>query len=149
LDDFDIYCGWMVAFVDGQWRKVFISPGWITLAPWRQPNEHIGVFRDVDFKGKRPGEPVPCEAIGRSPYALVSMPVLDADTLDRIAFVRFGRVPTGNQRHAIWEFGDQVRKWAILEDLDDSRGIHPAWDRFSLPRMPNRWDRSARSLSLS
>ncbi len=148
--DYDIYTGWIGAFVDGRWRRVFISPGWVTLAPLDKPNEHIGIFREEDVSKAGPGQPVEYKAIGHSPHALVAGPVIEADILDRIAFVRFGRKRVDDNTGTPWII--EATSWVelkIARNLDDRDGIDPSWLRTALPKMPSRWHRTARSLANS
>jgi hypothetical protein len=130
MQSWDIYTGWIVAFVDSEWRKVFISPGWVTLADWLKPNDHVGIFTEEEaaevIRGESQSRGVP---LTHSPYALISSAILDRDVLDRIATVRFGRVPTGETRYAFVE--DTGRH--LLADRDDSQGVDPDWPRFDLP----------------
>ncbi len=136
---YDLYTGWIVAAIDGQWRQVEISPGWVTLADWLHPNEHEGVFSEPEAARliqaseerfvKIEGTP-----LNACPHAAVGDIITDPDVLDRIAFVRFGRVPTGEERFALLDFGDMTLAFALLNDLDDSNGLDPTWNRF--PRDP-------------
>lgn len=144
MKQIDIYSGWIVAFVDGVWRHVHIPAGYLTIAEYFEPNKHIAVFKkeDVDRgEGMIEGQP-----IERS-VALVAGPVVDKDVLERIAFVRFGRIGKKNDDCLYLVDG-----WLMIEinrDLDDSQGLDPAWMRFLAPAGPSRWERTARSLILS
>jgi hypothetical protein len=148
FDEYDIYTHWIVAFVDGQWRHVHIQPGWITLAPWLSPNAHVGVFREKDLAGLRPGQAVPYDPIPNSPYALVAGPVIEPKVKGRIRFVRFGRIRTGIERDAILDFGPPGFR-EIAQDLDDAHGLDPNWIFADPPAAPPRWIRTVRSLALS
>ena len=135
----DIYSKWIVAFVDGQWRHVHISPGWVTVADWSEPNQHIGICREgaVDEAGAKN-----IEDLATSPHALVAGPVLDRNVLNRIACVRFGRSRTLNQAGPLPD-GELSR--AVARDWDDKAGINETWPRFILPTSPQKWTRTARS----
>jgi hypothetical protein len=113
----DIYKGWVVAFVDGQWRHVHIEPGWVTFARWDEPNQHIGIVREgaVDEAGARN-----VEELATSPHALVAGPVSDPDVLERLAYVRFGRAKTLNPIELMAD-GEMLR--AIAKNLDNSKGL--------------------------
>ncbi len=71
----------------------------MTLADWLHPNEHEGVFSEAEAarlitareEGYVPINGVPIE---KSPHAKVGEVIQDLAILTRIAFVRFGRVPT-------------------------------------------------------
>ncbi len=149
MSNFDLYTGWIVAFVDGQWRKVHISPGFVTLAPWLQPNAHLGVFTETEAAKAINGEDAASQPIGQSPHALVAGPVLDPNVLDRISFVRFGRVAGWNaDAGAIIDSLDTARRLAG-SNFDDGAGLDPDWPRLPPPDSPSRWTRTARSLVVS
>jgi hypothetical protein len=139
----DIYSGWIVAFVDGQWRDVHIEPGWVTIAQGDEPNQHIGICRAgaVDEAGAKN-----VEELATSPHALVAGPVLGRDKLDRIACVRFGRIKRLNDVPFI---ADSELFRAVAENWDDRGGLNPYWPRFDPPQTPRRWTRTARSLTIS
>ena len=93
MKQIDIYSGWIVAFVDGMWRHFHIPAGNVTIAEYFEPNKHIAVFKKEDVgrgEGMIEGQP-----IERS-VALVAGPLVDKDVLERIAFVRFGRIGKKN-----------------------------------------------------
>ena len=143
----DIYSGWIVACLDGQWRHVHIEPGWVTFAHWNEPNQHIGITRQgaVDEAGAKN-----VEELAVSPHALVAGPVLERDILDRIACVRFSRIKQLNTRFAVPLLGhkhSQLER-AVSQDLDNAAGLKVDWSRFDVPPSPRRWVRTARSLSM-
>jgi hypothetical protein len=146
MSDFDIYTGWIVALVDGQWRKVHISPGFVTIADWWEPNNHIGVFTEEEAAKAINGEESNCKPIERSPYALIADVVRDQDVLDRVAFVRFGRDRARSfQGMAIVDSMDAVRRY-IGCGFDDTDGINPDWPRDPVIRtggfgVVHSWDR--------
>lgn len=142
MQDFDVYSGWIVANINGAWRKVHVSAGWVTLADWLSPNDHIGVFTEAKAAKAINSEEADCQPIGQSRYALIADIVRDPDVLDRIATVRFGRVPTGEKRYAFIE----DHGLHLLKDRDDRQGIDPSWGRYPQPtpqpfEVAHRWDR--------
>lgn len=139
----DIYKGWIVAFVDGQWRMVHIEPGWVTFARWKEPNEHLGICRDADISANGVQN---ATELATSPHALVAGPIQNPDILERIAYVRFGRFETLNYSPIIAD-GELIQ--AIAENVDDRDGLSTYWPRFDPPRMPGRWVRTPRSLIIS
>ncbi len=146
---YDIYRRWIVAFVDGSWRHVRIADGFFAVAPHREPNQHIGVFRQSCL---RPGIDVQGDPIGASQFALVGAQVTDEDVLGRIAFVRFGRTGTVGAKGVVLPDGSMkfvMRELAVNDDLDDCTGVNPQWPHVRLPTRPSRWERSARSLEKS
>lgn len=144
----DIYTGWIVAFVDGVWRRVYIQQGYCTLASIFEPNRHEGVCNLEDARKVWEGEArtLILQSIERSRHALVAGPVFEDDVLDRIAFVRFGR---SQRLGADKILVDSAIGDLIAQDLDDSSGVQAGWPRVPPPATPGRWDRSARSLIIS
>jgi hypothetical protein len=132
---FDIYEGWIVSFVDGQWRHCRVTSGYIAIAPHDRPNQHLGIIPLSSFcrhEGKVCGTEVAC-----SQYVFVGSQVINPDVLDRISVVRFGR--TASTLRAI-------RGNTLESDLDDLNGVDCDWPRRALPAMPARWTRTSRSL---
>lgn len=137
----DIYKKWIIAFVDGQWRKVHIEPGWVTFARWDEPNQHIGICKEDDVT-KRGISHVADLATSR--HALVAGPVLEEDVLERIGCVRFGRVQTLRPEFTSLECVPPH----VCADLDDTC-TGQDWPRVDLPATPRHWPRTARSLANS
>ena len=146
---YDLYTGWIVAFVDGQWRHVRLAAGYATLALWDKPNEHVGIVEQKAAQAAKPGDAVQFWELATSPFALVAGPVLDPNILERIAFVRFGRVEGCNAGlSAIIDSLDTGRRLVGL-NYDDTSDIDPDWPRLPPPETPSRWTRSVRSLVIS
>lgn len=141
----DIYSGWITAFVDGVWRRVHIAPGFATIADWTLPNEHLGVFALADIEGARDG--VALTKLEHSPYALVGPEITDKDTLERVAYVRFGRIA----RTTNWGPNSIVDNETMLHlsDLDDLTPLDPFGPRVAPPYRHARWTRTPRSMIVS
>ena len=137
----DIYKGWIVAFVDGQWRTAYVEPGWIAFALWSEPNQHLGICREGDLSLAGVQD---ASELATSPHVLVAGPIIEADKLDRIGCVRFGRVET--LKPEFYSVADLPPE--ICADLDDRR-LDREWPRVALPTRPRRWTRTARSLVIS
>jgi len=95
--EYEAYQDWIVAWVDGTWRKCHIATGFCTIAPWDKPNHHIGIFKEEAindaFKRTLAGHTV-SRIMGHelegSPFILVGPTINDKDILKRLAYVRFG-----------------------------------------------------------
>lgn len=137
----DIYKGWIVAFIDGQWRTAHIEPGWVTFALWKEPNQHLGICReeDITVEGVKNAT-----ELATSPHALVCGPIINPGHLDRIGCVRFGR--TATLQPELYSLKDVPPE--ICADLDSTRRDRD-WPRVPLPARPRRWTRTARSLVIS
>ena len=87
----DIYNKWIVAFVDGAWRHVYVPAGWVAFARRDEPNQHLGVCWDtaIDATGARG-----VEALGTSSVVLVGPQVTDQEILDNLDTRRVGWVAT-------------------------------------------------------
>ena len=148
---YDLYSGWIVAWVDGTWRACRVATGFAAVADNKKPNQHIGVFRTEDVSSG--AHDAQGWLLNKCPHLIVGPEVDDHDVLDRIAFVRFGRtVRVGPLLTGIYDGAPNERlfvKYAIDRDLDDSQGLDPEWPRHKLPEMPKQWVRSARSLAQS
>lgn len=128
--DHDVYAGWIVALVDGVWRKVHISPGFGTIAPFDEPNHHLGVFQLSDIeRGQTKLTP-----IEHSSAALVGPEIVDKDVLDRIAIVRFGRIAQLYPKRRL----DIIDNLFLLKiwygNYDDLLGLDPWLERYPPPR---------------
>lgn len=134
----DIYKGWIVAFVDGQWRTAHVEPGWVAFAIWSEPNQHLGICREEDLSLAGAND---VTELATSPHVLVCGPILDASQLDRIGCVRFGRVET--LKPEFYSLKDVAPE--VCADLDDTR-LDREWPKVPLPVRPRRWTRTARSL---
>ena len=140
----DIYTGWIVVLVDGEWRHAYVSRGFATLADFNFPNEHAGVFNLDDLAGKQ----VRVMPLERAHMVQVGSLVIDPDILDRIAWVRFGRVAcTLNWGPA--SLRDSGAKMPILNNADDLVGLPEDNFRLPPPKPPERWRRTPRSMVVS
>ena len=151
MSTYDIYTGWIVAFTDGQWRHARISPGYVTIADFWEPNRHRGVFRREDVLACKTGkmEDIQGWELATCPFMLTSSPVLRDDILSRIAFVRFGRAREHSPDAFHLVDSLDILQHEIGRNLDDLDGIDERWPRHLTPEMPNRWTRTALSLVFS
>ena len=140
----DVYSGWIVAFVDGLWRHVYVPATFCTIADHWEPNQHLGVFRREDVD--RAEGTIQGEALETSPHVVIGPQVIDEDVLHRIAYVRFGRDASQIHEERLIDCAFPSVAWSIYQNLDDSKGLDESWPRYPSPAGPERWNRTPRSL---
>ena len=157
-NSFDVYRGWIVAFVDGAWRHCRLANGFATIAQFDCPNQHLGVFREDDIKD---GAKVLGDPVGASRYGFVGPEIVGRTLLGQIAVVRFGVSKRIGAPPSLFLLDGQLDRSALQNAIlrgystpvstsmqlpllsDENIGCH------RLPAMPKRWPRTSRSLSLT
>ena len=161
---FDLYEGWIIAWVDGLWRHCRVATGWVAIAQQQRPNQHIGVFlKDrlpEAWRGEadQPGHSGASPSVGR-PGSLREHPAVEHR---RCPFRRLG-VDRQSPRLCMtvtWIFiafihtlmaahytppTDQMQSVAHLREHVCIEQL----GRFALPEMPKRWKRTALGLANS
>lgn len=156
-NSYDVYSGWIIAWVDGVWRHCRVANGYATIALFDRPNQHLGVFREDDLND---GNTIKGDAVGASPYVFVGPEIVSRALLGQIAVIRFGKSKAVGAAPSMFLLDGALDvialQYAILEDyctpvstsmqepLKDER---VGW--YKLPPMAKRWPRGPLALSLS